>query len=280
MTGGLLFAEGASTCGQEADLVAFQNSASQPPGEIRPSIDVDPVGTYFGALGGRVPVDNNLSEIDLTPEKFVADPQQIVTTLTRQRYVWADPGVTHEVSIQGQGRFKRGEEHFVGGWKRGAKGGRGRIVSSAVHHGTDFDTIGMECLKPPYTAPDVADRWIGEKALDQSLVVTLQRHEPRRKRIVGEPFNDLSGVRPAINVIAQRDCEALCRRGSLQIADNHPDHDLEKVRSAVNVADNVNSTGGWRHRDLSGRGVGSKSGGDSEASLALRPALKLSTLQY
>src|SRR5579863_3880784 len=240
-----------STCCQQADPLTFQDSTGQPPREVSSGIDIDPVGTNLRLFRGRMPVHNDLTEVRLTQQKFIADPQEILFILLRERDIRTHASVTQKIPLQCQRRFERGEKVTVCWRKRGAKRRSGCLVTSPLHHRPHIDPIGVQCFEPAHAAPNLADRRIDEKLLKYRFMVALERHKPGRKRIVRQPLNDLSRVGPAIYVVAQSDSEAIGRCGSLQITRNGADHALQEVRSTVDIANNINPARSWRHRDPS-----------------------------
>src|SRR6516162_11154300 len=82
---------------------------------------------------------------------------------------------------------------------------------------------------------------IVEKHLKQRFVISFQRHEVRRERIVHEAVEHPARIRPSINVVAERDRHTVADWTRVEVTRNVVDHAVEKIRPAMNVADDVNS---------------------------------------
>src|SRR5205823_8838205 len=94
-------------------------------------------------------------------------------------------------------------------------------------------------LQPAEAAPMARDRRIAQKALEQGFVVSLQRDELRRKWIARQAIEDAARIGAAIDVIADGYGETIARTAFFKIARDFADHAVEEIRSAVNIADDV-----------------------------------------
>ena len=99
-------------------------------------------------------------------------------------------------------------------------------------------------------------------------MVSLQGDEVCWEGITDKAIEHASGIWAAVHVVAERDGQALADGVALEVTGNLIDHPVKEVRSAMNVADNINSSGilddqRWRHdrtifdrpSSLSGSGV-------------------------
>jgi hypothetical protein len=228
---------------QQPDSVRFQDGASEAPGHECPGINVDPIGENLWASGRAVPVHHNFPEINIAREKFIADPQQVILMLLRERDAWAHTGMAQKITADCQRGFKRAEKLSVGLRQHRAKGCCGRVVSPTSHQRAHVYAVRVQRLKATEAAPVVRNRWINKKSFEDGFMVALQRRERSRKGIAGEPFYDPLRVRAAVNIIAQCHSEAIGDRSDFQIACDAYNHTVEEIRSAVEIADNVNAGG-------------------------------------
>ena len=70
-------------------------------------------------------------------------------------------------------------------------------------------------------------------------MITLQRNEIGRKRIARQAIEDAARIGAAIDVIADRDGQTIAGRGRVKIARDLADHAVEQIRSAVNIANDI-----------------------------------------
>src|SRR6185437_5093237 len=87
-----------SSGAQEAERVAFQHDAGEPPAEHRAGVDADAVRLHRRVRGGRVAMHHDEAERRLVCEKGLADGQQILPLLLLQRHAGADAGVDEQIA--------------------------------------------------------------------------------------------------------------------------------------------------------------------------------------
>ncbi len=185
------------------------------------------------------PVYDSLSETCSAIEEFVADPQEILLGLPLQRHAGAYPGVAQEIPAHGQRQPERGEELAMLRRQRTRQRPGRRVVILADHQRADRHAVGMQRLQPAKAAPMGRDRGIAQKALEQGFVISLQRNEIRRKRIARQAIEDAARIGAAIDVIADRYGQTSARGTCFKIACDLADHAVEQIRSAVNIANDV-----------------------------------------
>jgi hypothetical protein len=83
-------------------------------------------------------------------------------------------------------------------------------------------------------------------------VVSFQGDEVGWEGITDKAIQHASGIWAAVHIVANRDSQALADGVALEVTGNLIDHLVKEVRSAMNVADNINSRGipddqRWRH---------------------------------
>src|SRR5207245_5417807 len=86
----------------------------------------------------------------------------------------------------------------------------------------------------------LGDGGIVEKHLEQRFVISFQRDEVRREQIAHEGVEHPARIRPSINVVTERDRHTVADWTRIEVARNVVDHAVEQIRSATNVADDVN----------------------------------------
>src|SRR5579872_4337891 len=231
-------ANGSAGCEQTA-AVGFENSACQAPRHEGTGIDVDPVGADLRLPHRRMPMDDDFSKINVARQKFVADPQQVVRALLGKWRARAHAGVAQKVPADRQRHSELVKKLDVVLWKQGTEGLRGFFVALSTHHCRHIDPIGVQRLKTANVAPNPSYRGIGDEFLQHRFMVALESHESGRERVSCQAFDDLPRVRPTIDVVAERDGEAIVRRRNLNIARDECNHPLQQISTTVNVADYV-----------------------------------------
>ena len=75
----------------------LEYGARQPSGGEGTGIDINPVRQYFGPLGWRMPVNDDLAEIYRAFQKLIPNPQKVIDTLAFQSYARTNAGMAEEI---------------------------------------------------------------------------------------------------------------------------------------------------------------------------------------
>jgi len=80
---------------------------------------------------------------------------------------------------------------------------------------------------------------IAEKGFEQGLVISLERDEPRWERVVRKAVKHAARIWASIDVVTDRDRDAIADWISVEITENLIDHPVEKIRAPMDVADDI-----------------------------------------
>jgi hypothetical protein len=85
----------------------------------------------------------------------------------------------------------------------------------------------------------ICDRGAFQKSFKKRLVIAPERDIPGWKGIPRKSIEYTSGIRAAIDIVSQRDRKSVATTISLNIAANFIDDSIEKIRAAMNIANDV-----------------------------------------
>src|SRR5690349_7615507 len=124
------------------------------------------------------------------------------------------------------------------------QGLRGRKIALASTQATHRRAVRLHCLDTAGPPTQLSRSRVMQKALEQRLMVAPEGDEFCRERIAHQPIDYAARVGATVDIIADRDDKAVGYWMTRQIASDLADHAVEQVGAAMNVADDLQPTGG------------------------------------
>jgi hypothetical protein len=164
----------------------FENDAGQDAGDIGPGVDPDAMRQHDRRARRRMAVDDHFLERLPAIGEGVADPHEVMGSLTRQWNAGPRAGMAEEIIAGEAGHARRLEEFAMRGrqilQQRVARRRESRArLARARQHGADIDAIGCERRQSAMRAPVPQNLGVPQKIEQLLLMIAAQRHEGGRK---------------------------------------------------------------------------------------------------